>query len=384
MSLLTLYKLTLHLLPSRLRRKHGANMVLLFTRDVDRARTHGLARGLLVGAAAIADVVTRAIYEQFRPTYGVASVVAAANRPEEDVHMYGPATPPPHTRALLARLTSSFVIALVVLTTVMLANYAIRQVPALIARGADGGTLVRAMLLSVPFTAAMTIPMAVLVSVLHVFTRMGADGVLTGARHGRHGVRRLVMPVIVASAVVAVLALALTTQVLPHANAQLSAVLRGGEAVRSDRTMTVTELRTAAREAARDAATDVARIALASDKPALLSQKSERYVAVASIEVEIHKKFALPAACVVLAIAAMAIAWSIPRGGTWLVLGASLVLFTAFYVMLIAGESLAERLVVPPSVAVWGANGVVMLLALLLAWLAALRRSSARVRVAQA
>lgn len=118
-------------------------------------------------------------------------------------------------------------------------------------------------------------------------------------------------------------------------------------------------------------------------QPELRAQQSERYAAVASLEVEIHKKFALPAACVVLALAAMAIAWSVPRGGTPLLLGASLSLVALYYVMLMAGETLAERLVVSPMVAMWGANGVVLLLATILAWLAGVRRGAQNARMAQ-
>lgn len=385
MSLLALYRLSLHLLPPGLRRKHGASMVLLFSREVDSARCHGPGRALLVGAAAIGDVVTRAVYEQIRPVLGAAGPASTVHPHEEAFRMVGPAAPLPTTKTLIARLARSFGIAAAVLTVVMLAMFASGQIPALLDRDAGGGTLLRALLLSVPFLAVMTIPMAVLISVMHVFTRLGADGILTRAKQVRHGVRRLVMPVVVASTVVAMMALTLTTQILPVANAQLTIVLRGGDGAQNDRSMSVTQLRAAARNAARDAAKDVALTALGSTdtQPELRAQQSERYAAVASLEVEIHKKFALPAACVVLALAAMAIAWSVPRGGTPLLLGASLSLVALYYVMLMAGETLAERLVVSPMVAMWGANGVVLLLATILAWLAGVRRGAQNGRMAQ-
>ena len=59
---------------------------------------------------------------------------------------------------------------------------------------------VEALLLAVPFTAAMTIPMAVFVTVLWVFTRLGAEGTLAAAQQERDGVRRLVAPVLGAAA----------------------------------------------------------------------------------------------------------------------------------------------------------------------------------------
>jgi lipopolysaccharide export LptBFGC system permease protein LptF len=117
----------------------------------------------------------------------------------------------------------------------------------------------------------------------------------------------------------------------------------------SDRMMTITELRHASRTVRRNT------------EP-LAGAWAARY------EVEVQKKFALPAACVVLALAAMAIALSVPRGGAVLVIVASLVVFGAYYVMLVTGESLADRLVVSPFVGMWGANALLLAAALLAVW----------------
>ena len=45
-----------------------------------------------------------------------------------------------------------------------------------------------------------------------------------------------------------------------------------------------------------------------------------------------------------------------PGGGVGLVVGASMAIFGIYYVGLIAGESFANRLVVPPFVAMWASN----------------------------
>lgn len=58
-----------------------------------------------------------------------------------------------------------------------------------------------------PSTVALTIPMAVFIAVAWVFTRLGKEGVLSTARRERHGVRRLVGPVLGAAAVIAALTL---------------------------------------------------------------------------------------------------------------------------------------------------------------------------------
>jgi lipopolysaccharide export system permease protein len=86
---------------------------------------------------------------------------------------------------------------------------------------------------------------------------------------------------------------------------------------------------------------------------------------VARYEIEVQKKFALPAACVFLAVAAIAIALSIPRGGWPLLIGASVAVFGAYYVAMVTGESLANRLIVSPYVAMWGANAFLLAAALL-------------------
>src|SRR5690606_26309355 len=70
-------------------------------------------------------------------------------------------------------------------------------------------------------------------------------------------------------------------------------------------------------------------------------------------QVEIQKKFALAAACVVFVLFGAPIALRFPRGGVGLVIGASLVAFALYYVCLIAGETLADKLILSPIIAMW-------------------------------
>jgi lipopolysaccharide export system permease protein len=83
-------------------------------------------------------------------------------------------------------------------------------------------------------------------------------------------------------------------------------------------------------------------------------------------EVEIHKKFALAAACFIFVLLGAPIALRFPRAGVGLTIGVSLVVFGLYYVGLIAGESLARRGMVPPFVSMWIANVVFGVLALIL------------------
>ncbi len=95
-------------------------------------------------------------------------------------------------------------------------------------------------------------------------------------------------------------------------------------------------------------------------------------------QVEIQKKFALAAACVVFVLFGAPIALRFPRGGVGLVIGASLVAFALYYVCLIAGETLADKLILNPIVAMWLANVIFTIAGLIL--LVRVQRSGATAR----
>jgi len=93
-------------------------------------------------------------------------------------------------------------------------------------------------------------------------------------------------------------------------------------------------------------------------------QQAARY------QIEMHKKFAIAASCLVFVLIGAPIALRFPRGGVGLVIGASVLIFGAYYVGLIGGETLADELIVTPFWAMWTANlliaaiGVVLFLRL--------------------
>src|SRR2546430_210496 len=92
----------------------------------------------------------------------------------------------------------------------------------------------------------------------------------------------------------------------------------------------------------------------------------------ASYEVEIHKKYAIAAACIASALVGIPVALRFPRGGVGLVLATSLIVYTVYYVGLIGGEELGDRLFVSPFFAMWTPN--LLFSALGLAGLWAVRR----------
>ncbi|MEX2152575.1 MAG: LptF/LptG family permease [Gemmatimonadaceae bacterium] len=84
-------------------------------------------------------------------------------------------------------------------------------------------------------------------------------------------------------------------------------------------------------------------------------------------DVEIQKKFSLAAACVVFVLVGAPIALRFPRGGVGLVIGVSFAIFGLYYVGLIGGETLADKGYLPPWVAMWIANILLLILGLVLA-----------------
>src|SRR5207302_2014232 len=76
----------------------------------------------------------------------------------------------------------------------------------------------------------------------------------------------------------------------------------------------------------------------------------------AMYEVEIQKKYAIAAACIVFALVGAPAALRYYRGGVGLVIGLSVAVFTVYYVGLIGGENLGDRLIVGPFVSMWLPN----------------------------
>ncbi|HXG96761.1 MAG TPA: LptF/LptG family permease [Gemmatimonadales bacterium] len=81
-------------------------------------------------------------------------------------------------------------------------------------------------------------------------------------------------------------------------------------------------------------------------------------------QVEIQKKLAISAACVIFALLGMPLAIRYPRGGVGLVIGTSLAVFSIYYVGLIGGEELGDRLILPPFLAMWWPNLIFLIVAI--------------------
>jgi lipopolysaccharide export system permease protein len=81
-----------------------------------------------------------------------------------------------------------------------------------------------------------------------------------------------------------------------------------------------------------------------------------------SFLVEYYKKFSIPFASIVFVLIGAPLALRFPRGGTGTVIAISLAIFSIYYVGLIGGETLSDKNLLSPFLAMWGANIVFLLL----------------------
>lgn len=74
--------------------------------------------------------------------------------------------------------------------------------------------------------------------------------------------------------------------------------------------------------------------------------------------VEIHKKYALPVACIVFVLIGAPLGTMTRKGGIGMAAGISLFFFIIYWAFLIGGEKLADRDLISPFVGIWSANFV--------------------------
>lgn len=114
------------------------------------------------------------------------------------------------------------VFALTALTSLLLLNYIAKRFGDLVGKGLGWNVIGEFFLLSIPFTVAMTLPMAVLVSTLYAFSRLAAENEITALKASGIGMTRVLVPVLLGATGIAVSMLFFNDQVLPRANHRLS------------------------------------------------------------------------------------------------------------------------------------------------------------------
>jgi len=116
--------------------------------------------------------------------------------------------------------------ALTALTSLLLLNYIAKNFGELVGKGLPWQVIVEFFVLSVPFTFAMTLPMAVLVAVLYAFSRLASENEITAMRASGVGMTRLTLPVLIAALFLAAGMLAFNDQVLSRSNHRLAKLQR--------------------------------------------------------------------------------------------------------------------------------------------------------------
>ncbi len=129
------------------------------------------------------------------------------------------------TRYIVREHIGPLVFALTALTSLLLLQYVARQLDKLVGKGLPWRVIGEFLLLSLPFTIAMTLPMAVLVSTLHAFGRLASEHEVTAFKASGVRVRRLMAPMLAIAAVLSFLMIGFNDQVLPRANHRLSILL---------------------------------------------------------------------------------------------------------------------------------------------------------------
>jgi lipopolysaccharide export system permease protein len=116
------------------------------------------------------------------------------------------------------------------LTSLLLLQYIARRFGDLVGRGLTWQVITEFMLLSIPFTLALTVPMSVLVAVLYSFSRLASENEITALKAGGVSTRSLMKPIVVAGTLLALFMLYFNDQLMSRANHELatlqSAILR--------------------------------------------------------------------------------------------------------------------------------------------------------------
>jgi len=113
------------------------------------------------------------------------------------------------------------VFTLTALTSLLMLQFVARQLGNLVGKGLPWRVIGEFFLLSLPFTVAMTLPMAVLMSTLHAFGRMANENEITAFKASGVRVKTLMWPVIVGAGLLTLCMVVFNDQVLPRANHRL-------------------------------------------------------------------------------------------------------------------------------------------------------------------
>ncbi|MFQ5535857.1 MAG: LptF/LptG family permease [Gemmatimonadota bacterium] len=129
------------------------------------------------------------------------------------------------TRYLIRVHVGPFIFSLTAITGLIFLNAVAQRIEALVGKGLPWSVIVEFLVLSLPHTVALSLPMSVLVAVLYAFSELTASNEITAMAGG--GVRplRIVLPILGMGAVATAAMLYFNDAVLPEANHRLKNLL---------------------------------------------------------------------------------------------------------------------------------------------------------------
>lgn len=126
------------------------------------------------------------------------------------------------SKYILREHVGPLVFALSALTSLLLLNYVAKKFGDLVGKGLPARAVIEFFALSIPFTVAMTLPMAILVATLHAFSRLASENEITAYKASGVSMHRLVAPVLIAAVGFTFAMVWFNDQVLPRANHRLA------------------------------------------------------------------------------------------------------------------------------------------------------------------
>jgi lipopolysaccharide export system permease protein len=129
------------------------------------------------------------------------------------------------TRYMIRAHLGPFLFALTAITGLLFLNAVAQRLEDLTGKGLGWRTIADFMLLSLPHTVALTLPMATLVAVLYAFSELAAHNEFTAMKAGGVSPQRLVVPLLGVGIILAELMFVFNDQVLPEANHRLKNLL---------------------------------------------------------------------------------------------------------------------------------------------------------------
>ena len=111
--------------------------------------------------------------------------------------------------------------ALTALTSLLLLNFIAKRFGDLVGKGLPASVIAEFFMLAIPFTVAMTLPMACLVSVLYAFSRLASESEITALKASGVSMNSVMAPVLAGATVLAVGMVLFNDFLLPAANHRL-------------------------------------------------------------------------------------------------------------------------------------------------------------------